>query len=74
MPLLSRPRSTYCFMNCDPTPDGTKTRRASGLESAAFCRKGAKSGLASGTRRFSTCPPALVKVSVKAFSTSMPGP
>ena len=37
-------------MKVPPWPDGTKMKIASGLASAARCRNGEKSGLASGTR------------------------
>ena len=45
------------------------------MASAAFCRTGAKSGLRSGTRRFSTIvPPSALNFSLNDFSASMPGP
>ena len=50
MPALSMPRSTNCFITAAPAPEGTNTNSASGLRSRTFCRKGAKSGLRSGTR------------------------
>ena len=61
-------------MNVPPWPDGTNTKIASGLASAARCRNGAKSGAASGTFKASvTSPPAALKRSVNDFSASAPG-
>ena len=75
MPALSMPRSRNCFITAAPAPEGTKTNSASGLASRTFCRKGAKSGLRSGTRSFSiTLPPLSWKRSLKNFSASLPGP
>ena len=75
MPLLSSPRSTNCFMKAAPAPVGTKTNRASGFSSTARCRKGAKSGLASGTFSLAfTVPPAASKVLENQSSASPPGP
>ncbi len=62
-------------MNCAPWPEGRKTNSASGLASRTFCSTGAKSGLRSGVRSFSsTWPPLSVTRSAKNFSASMPGP
>ena len=45
-------------MNGAPWPEGRKTKRASGFKSRTFCNIGAKSGLRSGVRTFSsTLPP-----------------
>ena len=75
MPDLSRPRSPNCFMNAAPWPEGRKQNTASGLRSATFCRKGAKSGLRSGERISPmTWPPLSWNWLLKNFSASRPGP
>jgi hypothetical protein len=73
-PALSRPRSVNWRTNVPPWPDGTKMNSASGLASAARCRNGAKSGLASGMRMaVAISPPAALNLSVNDFSPSTPG-
>ena len=75
MPDLSSPRSPNCFMKAAPCPEGRKQNTASGLRSATFCRKGAKSGARSGVRiESTTLPPSSVNWLLKNFSASRPGP
>ena len=64
-----------CFISAAAGPEGTKTNTASGERSRTRCRKGAKSGLRTGTRSCSTTlPPLAVTRSLNTFSASRPGP